>query len=462
MICNTRCKWFVDWAVALCVTVSATGLLRGDDASVWELKPYRIQALLVPEWTPDWSDQRLAEISQAVVRRAQVEIGRPWQLDVRPAPLAIRRSVLASPSPPDLKNVASLFEPYRDYDKVILVMLRVDSLFRGAVAWEFDWASKRWSVGRRFTVAGFQEVDRAVFESVYSVFSPLGVVKMASGQRVVLRQRAALLRVRNHRRAQVKVGGLFEVLRRDRGDSMPNAEDATLLVVEEMSEQAIRCRVVSKSGNPLERTAADRWIAVQARVTHTGTEFVLTAIHAGTIEPLTQCEVWVSDRRGDPGKLVGCPDAAGVVVLPATGKLQWLKIKVGAITLRDYCVVAGARPRQIIQTQLTRAHLQHAAVLAAGRDAVAELVTLRDVYQARYQHRLDGGRDADAKALLSEMHERLKPRAEALLESIRQQRNAVIAVDADETSRFAGPWAELTGTLNKLAEPQAVPETPAK
>ncbi len=436
--------------MALCAIGLVPGSVQAEESSVWELKPYRIQVLLVPDWATQWSEHRLDELSEYLMRRAEVEIGQPWRLDVRPAPAAVRRAVLAASSPARLKSVDQLLARYRDCDKVIVMLLKSDSGFRGALAWEFDWASRRWCVGRRFRATNSVGVQEALFASLDLVFSPLGLVKLASGQRVVLRGRAALLNVRNARRKKVKEGSLFEVVRRDGATPVTAAENAILLVVEEIGEQGIRCRIVTRSKNPLEQTAPESWIAVQARVIHTSTEYALTCDQANSVAPLTQCEVWVAQRRSDRGALAGCLDADGKIVLPATGKAAWLNVRVGAVTLRQYCVIAGVHPQQTINTHLTHPHLLHAAALALCRDDVAELVTLHDTYRVRYRHRLDASRDQDAKALLEEMHELLKPRTEQLLETIRQRRNKVIAIDAGEAERFTRQWTELMATLNKL------------
>ncbi len=74
-------------------TVQQAGNLDGE-SDVWELKPYRIKILLVPDWSPAWTDQRLERMARTIHERVAVEIGRPWQITVEAAPRPLRRIAL--------------------------------------------------------------------------------------------------------------------------------------------------------------------------------------------------------------------------------------------------------------------------------------------------------------------------------------------------------------------------------
>ena len=184
MIDAPRCSWM---AVVLGVIAVTCNVVRADESLVWELKPYRIQVLLVPDWAPQWSDQRLATLGRAVSLRARAEIGKPWVLDVQVASLPVRRSVLSSESPERWAEVRQQLADYRGHDKVVLVLLSDDAPCASAVAWELDWASRRWAEGKRQRSAHTTGLEQAVFESIDAVVSTVALVTLAPLIRFALR-----------------------------------------------------------------------------------------------------------------------------------------------------------------------------------------------------------------------------------------------------------------------------------
>ena len=452
------------------VTVTLTSLLTevgglsfaaaADDSTVWELKPYRICALLVADWSPAWSDEQLAQYARAIQRRGSVEIGRPWQLSVTAAPLPLRRTFLSATSPEQIPHDSELLESYRDVDKVIVVFLRMSGVGDAMQAWELDWASKRWSVGGLRHGIRQSDVTHAAFEMLSDAVSPLAMVKLASGARVVLRERAALLPTRNPRRQMVRNGSVFEVVMRDSdsGDSL--LESPILLVVEKIDDQGIACRATVRGKNPWESLPPDAWLAVGVRARHANTTFRLMLADGPDTGPLTGCDVWLADRLDRSGVFAGHVSSRGEVNVPSQGSVQWLHVKVGSITLFSYPVFVGAESVQTIRSNLSPNVLLESAVLTNCRDDVAELIALRDTYVVRHQHRIEAGREAEAATLWDEMRNVIKPRAEGVSEEIRNRRHAIMSSGSSRDDRCGPHWTELSSQLSEL-ERQVAAETKA-
>ncbi len=323
----------------------------------------------------------------------------------------------------------------------------------GFEAWELDWATRHWCVGeQRWTLDG-SGAEQAAFEAVAASVSPVGVVKLAGGQRVVLRMRAALLAVRNPRRTLVQVGTWFRVAPRDSASVPQKADSAWFLVVEKIDDQGTVCKLIADGTNPLELSTADKWMAVGLRVRHDKTMFRLMTTDGDHAKPLVNCSVWISESPEQQGAILGCPSPAGEISVISNGMVRWLHFRVGGVTVTRLAVFPGNQPRETVHTGISSALLVHASSLAVCRDDVAEVVLLNDIYLARADHRVDAGRPDQAAALGEERQKIIRKTALALLDRVRTRRNEIATSLPGESERFASQWAQLISTLDELTKP---------
>ncbi len=433
-----------------------TRAAAAEDSAVWELQPYRIGVLLVADWSPAWSDDRLTRYVRCLHDRAAVEVGHTWQVSVTSASLPLRRVLLSANSPQQIPRIRELLESYRGFDKIVVVFLRMSGEGGSLQAWELDWASHRWSVGPRREGIRSADVPLAAFEMMADAVSPLAVVTLASGSRVMLRERAALLPMRNPRRSTVRTGSVFEVFARNSVSADRPSGAPILLVVEKCEDHVITCKVMAGGRNPMESLPPDAWVAVGLRVRHAETTFRLLLTSGYQAQPLTGCDVWLADRVDGTGVFAGHVSPRGEVVLPGQGGVQWLQVKVGTVTLLNHAVLVGAESLQIIRSDVTPQTLWEAAVLAECRDDVAELLALRDTFLARHQHRLHTGQDAAAVALWEEMRTVIQPRVEKLNVEIRRRRGQTLPDEPHPDDPFGPQWQELVSQLSQLELQSAV------
>ena len=305
---------------------------------------------------------------------------------------------------------------------------------------------------QRWTLDG-SGAEQAAFEALAASVSPLGVVKLAGGQRVTLRVRAALLPVRNPRRPPVQVGSWFRVTPRDNASVPQTADRALFLVVEKIDDQGTVCKLIADGVNPLEISSTDKWVAIGLRAHHDKTMFRLMMTDGDHAKPLVNCCVWISESPEQQGAILGYPSPAGEISAISNGMVRWLHFRVGAVTVGSVGVFPGNQPRETVHTGISSSLLVHASTLAVCRDDVAEVVLRNDTYLARADHRVDAGRPDQAAALGEEREKIIRETALALLDRVRTRRNEIATSLPGESERFASQWAQLISTLDALAKP---------
>ncbi len=200
--------WVVAWVAAWSLSAGA-----GEPDRVWELRPYRVHVLLASAEQTFWAPEETDELVRQLRLRAEVELGRRWELQVEWAPESLQRICTEHRQVAGCSQDPLFQQAAAGCDKIVILVIRTEDQ-RSVEAWEWDGASMRWQSSRRRPAARFAELQQAAFEAVFSVLAPQGVVKFASGQRVVVRERASLVPVRNPRRNTLEVGSLWAVCAR--------------------------------------------------------------------------------------------------------------------------------------------------------------------------------------------------------------------------------------------------------
>lgn len=102
-----RCFWtglFAGW-----LAVATAAPLAAADASLWELRPYRVAILLAPDRSAEWSAARLVALEHELEVTAHELIGAAWQADVSMAPPGFAPDFSGSgvaSSTPDVRDLA--------------------------------------------------------------------------------------------------------------------------------------------------------------------------------------------------------------------------------------------------------------------------------------------------------------------------------------------------------------------
>jgi hypothetical protein len=435
----------VGLAVWLTLAGPGNGRLSASGPQVWELRPYRIEAQLVADWSPDWDATRLGQLAQSLEKHCSVEVGEPWRLTGRVASEQVRRAALALDWRDDEPQFQHLLGSEYDLDKVLIVVLRSSGNQRSVEVWEWDATADRWGPACRQTFTQWNELENVVLELMVSAVSELAVVKSINGRQMVLRPRGALLPLRNLRRKKSDVGSVFQLALPGR-NAGPAVIPQGFLIVEQVDGTRLNCRLVSRYALELDDAERDSLIAIGAQCVHESTDLQICTA-AG--DPLVGCSVWLEPGEDEDGQTtrIGTTNAEGRVKLTADGKCRFLRVQIGDQLLDRMPVLPGHQPTLIWQTSVSASSLAVAQMFAACSEDLAVFQAQRQVYLARAEARKQAGKEKESEQLLAEMRDALSTERERLDKQFRQRRKNLADRFPQAVSDVDDRWSNLTEAL---------------
>lgn len=191
-----------------CVAVGTVAVLANLAAAppVWQLAPYRVQALLALEATPELS-ALTPGFCQTLTTRVDALVGGPWTLSATLAETDLREALLAQP---ERIAIEALPQAALEADKVML--LGAGPSGNGYAAWarELDVRTRQFGPLVRLPAREPSQLCDTLVEALLGAFRPLGIIQKVEKEQVQLSLRAAALATRDRNLTLVGSDVAFE------------------------------------------------------------------------------------------------------------------------------------------------------------------------------------------------------------------------------------------------------------
>ncbi len=461
--------------IAALVLVVAANSARAAAPPIWELRPYRILVLVVPDSSPVWTDDRLDALRESIPPRAGALFGAAWEVETTLAGSAVRRTVWSdvwsdvsdssAPRAPSPQALAVEVSDAGQYDKLMVLSLAATPVGFAVAAQEYDTATGLWGepATRRTTEAN--RIGGEAFIALATAFQPLAQVRLGEGGAATVRVRAIGLPPRDRRLTPAQVGSVFRLVRaRSGGDpdgSAPPADrtSSSFVVVDEVNETGATGSVYTPLGWAAGTSSAqDTWLALGVVASHPGTEVELVQTGA-TAEPLAGFELTARpvDRQDDTIRL-GRTDRRGRLHVAARGTHLWtLDVVVGGQTIARTLMVPGWQEHLIWELPIDERRMAALSAIDSLHADLVSSVLRREVALARIKSRLAAEETERARELIDELRRDLQSERGALTQRVERARREA-AAGGEPVASTAALWDRLRGQLASEFDPARVDE----
>lgn len=465
--------------------------------AAWEYRPYRVRVLLAV----DRPSPRLAGIAEELAAwlpaRSGVVLSAVWQIQVQPAPPAIRDAMWKLESTTlswqdifgenfSLKELLEA-EEGEEEDKLFLLRLRDRNGATQVLVREADVRTRRLGPSVQGTSPDRVALPRVVWDALTTSFHPLARIERVEGRQVVARLRAGGLwdepwalhgadegafssqdntesELRNFWTA--RMAAWQPVLRRNQRDGQPEPNGIqpvawTLLHVERREGALLHGRLYTALRSPLPPRGSARLerLALAVPADAAFTTLQLRSREEG--KPLVGYEVYrvnppdeggsvpeKNEETDEPSapRLVGVTDAWGAVTIPReAGPFALLVVRHGRQLLARLPLVPGQAGPLVVELPDDDPRLVAEALADTVTTRSLDLVALREVLATRLRGELAAGRVEPARQLL-EQFRRLPSRAD-LMRELQQFQQQVSSPQPLTQARIQQLFAEAQKVL---------------
>ena len=362
--------------------------------SVWELTPYRVQALVAAAPDPELTPAVEAELCAAVAERAGAVVGAPWELDVAAASRPLRSAMLC-----ELDSIAAGAVPkgLLQGDKLLLVTVSPEGGAYQVAARELDVRTQIWGLTARRRAGQLAKLRDVVLDAMIEAFVPIASIQGADKQQAQLRLKASGLRARDPKVLRVHPGDVFRPVVRQltRDGKLRRATPVawTFCVVEKLASQVLQCRVWSGLQNPLAPQRRGRSDQVALRVTPPGKPSTLVLrSRTDPQRPLAGYEVFaLAPNAKTPPDLksavrLGRTDSRGrLIVPPANPPLRMLLVKNGGELLGRLPIVPGLEPQVVAPLADDDQRLAAEAFITGMQEDLVDTIARREILLTRFR-----------------------------------------------------------------------------
>jgi hypothetical protein len=392
--------------IAIGLLLRLPTVILADDRG-WDLKPYRIKALIAIDVPGGLAEKLASEVPRYLNERVEASIGTAWSFEVQLARGALRQSVFSNlltfrTDPPTVFSSSG--------DKLLLVGVQSKPDGFQLTAREFDHYIERWSVPIRRESRQSQMLAEQMFALVEQAVAPLALFELdaTNEKQVVLHARGAALFSTRAAESWARPGDVFlPVLRRTtRGGEL--AKDGIQIVpwtyLEAVSIDGPKLVGLVHSGTRMpfgaRRQGRVEQVALAVRSDPGETQLRLES-RSNKGKPLAGYEVYAQKPGGEETTRIGASDNSGrITVRPGPHAVQKLFIKNGGQLLAKLPIVPGVEPEIKVPLPDDDMRLEAEARLAAMREELIDVVARRNILMARVRNKIEQKDFAAAQELI--------------------------------------------------------------
>ena len=440
--------------LAAAVVLFAVGLREARGQAAWEYEPYQVRCWISAHDDPRWTESLQQELSDALVRRADVAIGAVWNLTITSPPPAAQISDLAMLSDMPQESLKTFAGDALKQDKLIIVRLSPADGAWNIDARELDCRSRQWGPVMQGHAPQLESLPLVVWDVILDSFHPLVRIESVEGREVKARLRAGGLVSDPSSPALIEPGMVLRpILRRNDRSGEPAANTGiqpipwTLLTVTERKESLLTCQSTSgfRAAIPARGGVRTERLALLVRPLHPSTRIVLQTRHDPP-QPLAGYEVYLRRTPDAEAELLGATDWRGEIEVPrGNGTLVTLLVRNGNQLLARLPFVPGQDAVLAAPLADDEGRLQAEGAVAALHSRALDLVARREVLAARFRARLKEQKFDEAQKLLDEFR-KLETRSD-LSRALDEQQQRISATDRMTQTRIDKIFGEARKIL---------------
>jgi hypothetical protein len=443
------------WLPAVLAMLVPMATCRGQ--AVWQLTPYRIQAVVAFGEHPSLTSELKADLAADLVSQTDSLIGASWDLSVASAPAALERAVLD-----DVASVTLEAIPAELLSADKLMLLAVSRGYGGyrVAARELDVRTRTFNTPVRLVVGQIAGLRDATFRAVRQAFAPLAEIVSVEENQVVLRLRASGFPLRDRSYEPVRPGAIFQsVVRYDDREGQPKRISVipwTYLDVENVSGTALDCRLYTGLRAPLSARRRGRTSQYALAVVPPSGSTRLSLMSSGA-EPrgLAGYDIY----RQHPGEiateLVGRTDRHGGLSIGAgDSPLCILYVKHGGELLARLPMVPGATGELEARIADDDQRLEAEGFINGVQQDLVDLITRRTVLLARTRSQIEAKKYDEAEKLVEDLY-KLETR-DNLARYLSQEKEKVYSKNPTVQRRIDAMFDETQKALHQYLDPEEI------
>ncbi len=445
----------VPW-LAVCAWL--LGLPRPAPAqTVWELTPYRVQALLAFQTAPELTPALQDDLVSGLAARIDALVAPAWNATVAAAPRVLCPTLIAHF---EAATVESLPKESLTFDKVMLLAVRRGPAGYLVQSRELDVRTRTWNRSVQVAAGQPAKLRDAAFRALCLAFAPLARVENVDRKAVAMRLRAAALPPRDKSLVWVHPGSVFQpVLRRNDYDG--NLRGVlpvpwTFLVVDQVLQAQLKCTMHTGLPGPLSTRSRGRieQLAVALIPPKTATRLLLQS-RTEPRQPLPGYDVFEQSPDGKSLSFLGRSDRRGIItIVPTAQTVRVLLVKHGGEMLARLPVVPGWPANLAASIPNDDQRLAAEQAITEFQEMLVDLVTRRELLLARARVAIKAARFDQVETLINDLH--MLESREQLERRLNQLQSRIISNDAAVQRKIDALFADTRKILQQHVSPDTI------